>query len=195
VNYARHLQQPQRGPYTLCWGVTETGKPRYYFARQPKGQPVEEIPEGFRISESVNGRVSLVRDRPMQILPEEIAAVEAALGKHLRARNYRISVKHDRIEIYELVGPGAEDLISASARQGLGTPDLADRIRAEIERYGQFTPVLRFILADKERRTFRAEKVLYLDDDWVDVSPMEPVDRLARQLIPMLGTEAFFDLF
>ena len=181
--------------YYLCQGVTKTGKPRYYFAREPKGEPVEEIPEGFRISESVNGRVSLVRDRPMQILPGEIAAVEAALGKHLRARNYRISVKHDRIEIYELVGPGAEDLISALARQGLGTPDLADRIRAEIERYGQFTPVLRFILADKERRTFRAEKVLYLDDDWIDVGSRGSVDRLARQLIPTLGTEAFFDWF
>jgi len=181
--------------YYLCQGVTKTGKPRYYFAREPKGEPVEQIPEGFKISESVNGRVSLVKDRPMQILPEEIAAVEAALGKHPRARNFRISVKHDRIEVYELVGPGAEDLISALAQQGLGTPGLADRIRAEIERYGQFTPVLRFILADKERRTFRAEKVLYLDDDWIDVGPMGAVDRLARQLIPTLGTEAFFDLF
>jgi hypothetical protein len=181
--------------YTLCRGLTKTGKPRYYFARQPKGEPVEKIPEGFRISESVNGRVSLVKDRPMQILPEEIDAVEAALGKHPRARDFRIGVKHDRIEVYELVGPGAEDLISALAEQGLGTPNLADRIRAEIERYGQFTPVLRFILADKKRRTFRAEKVLYLDDDWIDAGPIELVDRLARQLIPTLGTAAFFDLF
>jgi len=30
--------------YHLCQGVTKTGKPRYYFARQPKGEPVPEIP-------------------------------------------------------------------------------------------------------------------------------------------------------
>jgi len=176
--------------YTLCRGVTRTGKLRYYFTREPN-EPVEEIPQGFRISESVNGRVSLVKDRPMQIWPEEIATVEAALRKHPRARNYRIGVKHDRIEVYELVGPGAEDLISALARQGLGTPGLADQIRAEIERYGQFTPVLRFILADKERRTFCAKRASCFGDDWIDVGPVEPLDRLARRLIPKLGTNTF----
>lgn len=58
--------------YYLCRGVTKTGKPRYYFAREIKGEPVDEIPEGFTISESVNAVVSLVRDHPSQILPNEI---------------------------------------------------------------------------------------------------------------------------
>ncbi len=113
--------------YYLCQGTTKTGKPRYYFARQPKGEFVAEIPAGFKISESVNGRVSLVKDRAMQLFPEEIAAVEAAVRRHPRARNYRVSVKHDCMEIYEQVGPDADDLIAASARQGLRNPDLADR--------------------------------------------------------------------
>ncbi len=183
--------------YYLCRGITKTGKPRYYFARKPKGEPVERIPEGWKISESVNGIVSLVRDRPAQILPEEVAAVEAAVRWHPKSRNYRVSVKHDRIEVYELVGPDAESLISALAQQGLGTPGLADRIRAEIERYGQFTPVLRFILADAEQRTFRAERWCYLGsiDDWIDVGPTGPVNRLTRQIVPRLGTDAFFELY
>jgi hypothetical protein len=128
--------------YYLCQGVTKTGKPRYYFGREPKGEPVDEIPQGFRISESVNGRVSLVKDRAMQILLKEIAVVEAAVQRHPKARNYRVNVKHDRIEVYELVGPSADELISALAQQGLGTPELASRICAEIERYGQFTAAL-----------------------------------------------------
>ena len=41
--------------YYLCRGTTKTGKPRYYFAREPKGDPVEQIPEGYEIRESVNG--------------------------------------------------------------------------------------------------------------------------------------------
>jgi hypothetical protein len=42
------------------------GKPRYYFCRtgQGQGEPVAELPPGFTISESVNGVVSLVKDRP-----------------------------------------------------------------------------------------------------------------------------------
>jgi len=28
--------------YYLCQGVTKTGKSRYYFAREPRGEPVED---------------------------------------------------------------------------------------------------------------------------------------------------------
>lgn len=182
--------------YYLCRGVTKTGKPRYYFAREPKGEPVEQIPEGFKISESVNGIVSLARDRPAQIRPEEVAAVEAAVGRHPKSHKYRVNVKRNRIEVYERVGPDAEELASALAQEGLGIPGLADRLRPTMERRVQFTPVLRFILADAERRTFRVERMCYLGsiDDWIDVGPMGPVDRLARQLIPRLGTGQFFEM-
>jgi hypothetical protein len=65
--------------YHLCRGVTKTGKPRYYFAREPKGEALDEIPPGFKISESVNGVVSLMQDRPSPILPAEVAAVQTRL--------------------------------------------------------------------------------------------------------------------
>ena len=56
--------------YYLCQGRSKTGKPRYYFARELKGEPLEAIPQGWKIQESPNGIVSLVRDRPAQIRPE-----------------------------------------------------------------------------------------------------------------------------
>jgi hypothetical protein len=182
--------------YYLCKSVTKTGKPRYYFAREPKGEPVEEIPEGFKIGESVNGLVFLKRDRPAQILPEEVASVEAAVGRHPRSRNYRVSVKHDRIEVCEQIGPDAEDLLRVLGQRGLEIPGWDDRIRAEQERYARFTPVLRFILTNAKRRIFRVERMHYGGrDEWFEIRPTGPVDRLARQLIPTLGTKAFFDLF
>jgi hypothetical protein len=79
--------------YYLCRGVTKTSKPRYYFAREIKDEPVEEIPPEYTISESVNGVVSLVKDRPALIRPEETAAVEAAVQRHPKNRNYRVRVK------------------------------------------------------------------------------------------------------
>jgi hypothetical protein len=179
--------------YYLCQGVTKTGKPRYYFTQKPKDEVLERIPEGYRISESVNGRVSLAKDRPMQILPEEVSAIEAALQSHPKVQNYRVNVKHDRIEVYELVGRSAEDLIAALARQGLGSPELADRIRAEQEQYGQFTPVLRFVLGDKAKRTFRVARASYLDEGWDDVFQVGLVGELGDRWIPRLGTDEFFD--
>jgi hypothetical protein len=78
--------------YYLCRGVTKTGKFRYYFDREIKGEPVEEIPAGYKISESVNGIVSLVKDRPSQILPAEIEAVKAVIARHPKAHNYRLEL-------------------------------------------------------------------------------------------------------
>ena len=184
--------------YHLCQGTTKTGKPRYYFAREPREQPLDEIPGGYEIGESVNGIVSLVKKRPAQILPDEIAAVEAAVKRHPKSRSYRVSVRRDRIEIYELVGPDAGDLIAALGLQGLGLSGLAGRIQADQEQYGQFTPVMRFILADPETRSFRAQRWCYRGsiDDWINLMNVSgSLDQLARRLIPTLGTDDFFELF
>ena len=64
INYTNRKGQT----YTLYRGQTKTGKPHYYFGRmgqsQSGGEPVTELPLGFTISESINGIVSLVKDRP-----------------------------------------------------------------------------------------------------------------------------------
>lgn len=187
--------------YYLCQGVTKTGKPRYYFAREIKDEPVDEIPDGYEISESVNGVVSLAKKRPALILPEELAAVEATIQNHPKANNYRASVKHNRIDVYERVGPDADDLLSLFLQSGLGVelPGLAGRLQAETDRYSQFTPVIRFILyqSDANRRTFGVQRMCYLGsvDDWIDIGYTGTAAELARQLIPKLGTEQFFDLY
>src|SRR6266705_4800540 len=71
----------------LYRGQTKTGKPRYSFGRmgQSQGELVTELPAGFTISESVNGVVSLVKDRPSLLMPMEVAAVEEAVKQHPRA--------------------------------------------------------------------------------------------------------------
>src|SRR5437764_1554644 len=150
--------------YTLYRGQTRTGKPRYYFARagQSQGEPVPELPPGFTISESVNGVVSLVKDRPSLIQPEELAAIEAAVRRHPRSRHYRVAEKHDRVEVYEQVGPDYDSLVSELRIPGLSRPDLAERLRDLEERHSQFTPVLRFILLDPAQRRFRVERMCYL---------------------------------
>ena len=183
--------------YYLRQTVTKTGKPRYLFAREPKGELVEQIPEGWRISESVNGIVSLVKDRPAQILLQEVAAVEAAVARHPKSRNYRVAVKRNRIEVYERVGPDADELLAGLAKMGFGILRRSGQLHTEMDRRAQFTPVLRFILADAEQRTFRTERWCYRGsiDGWLDVHQEGPVDRLARQWVPRLGTDALFGVY
>src|SRR5437868_3471695 len=118
--------------YTLYRGQTKTGKPRYYFARSSQSQSqaelVTELPSGFSISESVNGVVSLVKDRPALIEPEEVAVIEAEVQQHPEARRYRVAVKHDRIEIYEQIGPDYNALVSELHIPGLSRPGLAEEL-------------------------------------------------------------------
>src|SRR5437867_1095653 len=134
--------------YTLYRGQSKTGKPRYYFDRagQGQGEAVMELPPNFTISESVNGVVSLVKERPSLIQPEEVATIEAEIQQHPQARRYRVVDKHDRIEIYEPVGPDYEVLLKELHIPGLSSPGLAERLQAHEERYARYTPVLRFIL-------------------------------------------------
>src|SRR5713226_7222890 len=150
--------------YTLYKGQTRTGKPRYYFGRtgQGQGEPVTEIPPGFKISESVNGVVSLVKDRPSLIQPEEVATVEEAMKQHPEARRYRIAAKDDRIEIYEQVGPSYDTILSELHMTERFGPGLAERLQSEEERYAQYTPVLRFTLLDPTQRQFGVERMCYL---------------------------------
>ena len=182
--------------YTLCRGTTKTGKPRYYFSREPKDEPVEQIPEGYAISESVNGIVSLSKERPSQIRAEEVEAVNAVLARHPLKRKYRVGLKPDRIDIYELVGPDSQD-ISAMMKE-IGFPGVysAEHLRASIDDYARFTPIMRFTLIDAEHRTFGAERMCYRGsiDDFIDIDS-GPISVLAKRLIPKLGTEQFFELF
>src|SRR6266849_8666482 len=185
--------------YMLYRGQTRTGKPRYYFARtrQGQGEPATELPPGFTISESVNGVVSLVKERPSLIQPEEVAAIEAAVQQHPEARRYRVAVKGNRIEVYEQVGPDYNALVSELHIPGLSRPGLVEELRALEERHARYTPVLRFILLDPARRRFGAERMCYLGsiDDWLDLGRTGPGAELARALIPTLGTDQFYELW
>ena len=186
--------------YELYRGQTRTGKPRYYFGRpgQGQGELVTELPPGFTISESVNGVVSLVKDRPALIQPEEVAAVEKALQRHPEARRYRVAVKGNRIEVYEQVGPDYNALVSELHLPVLSSPGLAEELRALEERHAHYTPVLRFTLLDPKQRRFSSERMCYLGsiDGWLELhGHTGSVAKLARALIPTLGTEQFYELW
>jgi hypothetical protein len=182
--------------YYLCRGTTKTGKPRYYFAREPKAEPVEEIPQGWEIRESVNGVVSLAKKRPRQILPEEVSAFEEAVKRHPKSHNYRVDAKGNQIIIYERVGPDADELLGIFEKGGVPMMTGAgDRLREMMERDARFTPVLRFTLRDKNDRTFDVERMSYSGEGgWRDVHRHGRSEKLAREIVPTLDTDAFFEL-
>ena len=183
--------------YYLCQGLTKTGKARYYFAREAKDGSPNQIPPGYRISESVNGVVSLVKDGPPVIFPQELAGVEKALHRHPKGHDYRVAVQKNQIVIYERMGSDAEVLDDIFERFGLiKSEGMKRRFQEQLDKMAQYSPTMRFILVDPEERKFRAERMSYLSsiDDWVMIGEFGSLEELTRQLIPKLGTEDYFIL-
>ncbi len=175
--------------YYLCEGVTKRGKPRYYFARKPRDSSVGSVPPGYAIRESVNAVVSLAKIHPPAFRADEVAIVESAIQRHPKAGDYRIDVVKDAIVVYGRVGPDLDEIAGV----------LGNRVRALAawhEERAQFAPVMRFRLLDPQNRTFLADRMTYRGSGgWMTVGTLGPLPRLTRQLIPKLGTDAFFELY
>ncbi|MCL4490019.1 MAG: hypothetical protein M1570_18100 [Chloroflexi bacterium] len=181
--------------FYLCQGVTKTGKTRYFFARQAKGKPVERIPKGYVIRESVKGVVSLAKSEPELIEPCETTVVEEALRLHPRAHNYRLNIKRNMIEIFERVGPDADELIREFDKIGLGSRK-DEQIKSDLEQHSRFAPVLRFVLVNAQDRTFAVERMGYSGrGGWLNLYASGNIEPLARKWIPKLGTIALFESF
>jgi hypothetical protein len=171
---------------------------RYYFAREPKEESPDRIPDGYRISESVNGVVSLVKDRPQLILPQEVASVEAVLAHHPKSHDYRVAFKNNQIVIYERLGPDVETLSAIFGDvSALQSDSVKMRLQEQLDKMARFSPILCFILVNPEERKFTAERWSYLGnvEDWIDIGESGRIDILARRLIPKLGTDDSFELF
>lgn len=184
--------------YYLCQGQTKTGKTRYYFAREPNEDSPEEMPEGYRISESVNGIVSLVIDRPQLIYPEEMAVVEKAIRRHPKSEDYRAAIKKNQILVYERQGPDVDRILEVLEDFTLIPPDEPRRqVREKLIEGAQYSPIIRFNLKDSRERTFEVERWCFLGkiEDWIDIWQPGKLDELVKKLIPKLGTDAFFDLY
>ena len=183
--------------YYLRRGQTKTGKPRYFFSRKDQGDLVDELPAGFEIRESPNGIVSLAREKPRRILDSDVELIQAALDRHPnKDLDCRLDVKADSITVYGRVGPTADVLVDIFTKLGLpDKPKGLDQARKILDQDARYEPVLRFELEDEEARIFSAERMTYTGQGgwlYLDSDRLQP---LSSQLIPLLDTEDFFELY
>lgn len=184
--------------YILCAGKTKKGKPRYFFAREPKGEILKSIPDGYEISESVNGIVSLSKSKPKLITDEELGIIEQAVNIHPEKHTLRVKRKGKRIVIYEGVGMDMGDLVDLLVNElGYIKPSARQSLLDLDQSHRQFTAVMRFTLLDKVERLFDAERMCYRggDEDWLLIDTWEPLAYYAANFIPALGTDDFYELY
>ncbi len=191
--------------YYLREDKTKTGKPRYFFTSKQsgKGKLIGKIPDGFEIYEHPeNAQVFLKRKRPRLITDIEEQFVKKHVRNLKRSRRYRVDCKDRYITIYEsnadtenLKGILGDLLKMTPARPGFNADDaMTDAINILDRNY---TAVLRFSLADKEKRTFAAERFCFRGsiDDWIYLGGPDDFRKIVRRHVKILGTDEFFDSF
>ena len=194
IQYTNRMGQT----FYLCQGVTKSGKPRFYFARELRDTAVEEIPHGYEARESVNGVVSLAKVRKPVLQPGEVDVVKKAVSAHPKARNYRVEAKGKAITVFESNQSEFGDLIRSMAeRLGFGLGESAiSRMEEETMRRGQYAPIMRFTLSGPEGRLFKAERMRYSGEThWITVAYDKLISELATELIPVLGKDEYFELY
>ncbi|MDM8544602.1 hypothetical protein QUF90_26280 [Desulfococcaceae bacterium HSG9] len=152
--------------YYLHQGKTKTGKPRYHFSMKDKGILTETIPEGCELYEHpANAQVFLRTKRPQIVTDIERYLVKKYLKKLNRPHHYLFDIKGKIITIFE-------------SNQNV------DDLKAMFKTFRETTyrPIMRFILEDKKRRIFVAERFCFKGsiDDWINIGRSDSLKNLLK---------------
>jgi hypothetical protein len=178
--------------YYLHVGQGKSGKPNYFFSTKPEGPLVNSVPEGFEIYETIGGQVFLRRKQPKLITDEELAMVKEALKRHAEEWRYKVEIKNTAIIIYETSA-------NSAGLERFALPWISKAtIKQSVIQNATYMAVMRFVLADPEKRLFLAERFCFRGsvEDWIDIGgPAQKLPVLLKKFIKHLGKESIFELY
>ncbi|HYG33485.1 MAG TPA: hypothetical protein VEC99_01795 [Clostridia bacterium] len=168
------------------------GKVAYYFSQAQDGPLANSVPEGYEIYQHIRGQVLLRRKVPQIIREEELALVKEALERQPKGHFYQTEVKKNAIVIYE-----AEDRTEEYQRMAMPWINRA-RLAEYAKESADYQAVMRFVLADPDKRLFSAERFCFRGsvEDWIPISDATAtLQAHTKKFIKHLGRESFFDLY
>lgn len=181
--------------YYLHIGKTKTGKEKYFFSLKSNGTLAETIPDGYEVYENPDARVYIRIIQPKLITDIEKAMVDKGMRQYLTVKNYQIDIKKDIITIYtaDQSGGGLSDALHSIFLATDRSKEFIDNI---VEQYLTYTPMLRFILIDEEKREFVAERYCFRGsiDDWIEIGGPDTLEKLVKKFAKHLGKDSFYDL-
>ena len=177
--------------YYLHEGRTKTGKPRYFFAKTSGEGARSEMPEGFEVSESINGVVSVRRKTTGApgAPDEDVKVVEDAVRRLPHLQGYMVRAQGSAIVIFE-PHPRPSELRDLAQRHGAFYR--AASFVEERMKKAQYAPIMKF---ECEGDGYVALRMTYRGKGgWSWPLGAGKLRGLAMKFVPSIGTEAFFDL-
>ena len=114
------------------------------------------------------------------IRTEEINIINNGMKKYSKIKDFKLDIKKNVVYIYTvdnliLNGPIPKSLMC---------------------KFKQYVTELRFVLVDKEERTFEVERFCYKGsvDDWIFLDESKNLERLVKDYTQHLGKDSFYEL-
>jgi len=107
-----------------------------------------------------------------------------------------VAVQKNQIVVYGRLGPDMETLSAIFGELSpLPSAMVRNRLQEQLDKMARFSPMLRFILIDQEERKFTAKRWSHIGDNdvWITIGESGKLEKIARRLIPKLGTDDFFE--
>jgi hypothetical protein len=115
--------------------------------------------------------------------------VQSELQRHEHLRHHRAIVEGDSIVIY---APSVNEAELRRLAHRMGTPWQADELVASSMKRARYDPVVKLVRAhagyDAHRMTYRG------DGGWSWPLRSGSLPQLVRAVVPVIGTDAFFEL-
>src|ERR1051326_8215020 len=165
--------------YYLLAGATKTGKSRYYLSTRASDSCIDVVPPGFEIYENPNGQVFLRKALPKLISDEELEIIESEIARFARLKDSQLDRKLTILTVYVVDQP----LILIDEVRTLAERNGRTKIEEWLNHFRTYSPKLQFVLVDREKRIFQAQRYCYLGsiDDWIDIGETGKLAALAKQ--------------
>ena len=178
--------------YYLHEKKTKKGNPAYFFSKKEDGVLVESIPDGFEIYENPNAQVFLRKIRPKVFTDKEISIVEKGVRKYAAVKHFIVEAKKNSIVVL-LPDQDFSNFEAIFSRFVLpGSPKLKNILARSLS----YSPMMRFVLVDKESREFEVERWCFRGsiDDWIDIDGSNDLAGLVKKYCKHLGKDSFYEL-
>ena len=186
--------------YYLQEGRTRNGKPRYFTGRKLTGTPLAAMPEGHEFYERPETAQVVVRKISESAITEfERKQAEDIVRRASGLTHFIVAIEGNALVVYT---PAASREETDRLIEVLGGPAFgmgsarADAFRERHMRRSQYMKMLRFELANPDRREYRAERWCFRGsiDNWIMLPGHGALAKVVEQYARHLDRESFFEL-
>lgn len=182
--------------YFLHHKKTNTGKIKYYFSKKEADNTLDIIPTGYEVYENPGAQVFLRKIQPKIIYENEIKTVEKGIKEFTKYEDFIVDIKKNMIIIHT---PNQKPSFLSGILEDSLHFQLTGK-KTMYKKYLRFIAVLRFILVDKEKRIFRAERFNFRGsiDDWRpihEIKAQDNLENLVKRYCTHLDKDSFYELY